>query len=150
MDGWVQGKAIRLTPRERDIVELLLLGYDHTEISKNLNIAPRTVKGHFSRLYLRFGIVDGIKRVKLCNLLGAEVLMRTDRGDQSFVVSERRQQVIELVAQGLNNRQMAVLMGTSVHVIKNSLRTIYDQLGVWNRLELALWYEAHRHHELVS
>jgi DNA-binding NarL/FixJ family response regulator len=150
MDGWVQGKAIRLTPRERDIVELLLLGCDNTEISKNLNIAPRTVKAHFSRLYLRFGIVDGIKRVKLCNLLGAEVAMRSDRGHQSFVVSERRQQVIELVAQGLNNRQMAVLMGTSVHVVKNSLRTIFDKLGVWNRLELALWYEAHRHHELVS
>lgn len=150
MDGCVQGKTIRLTPRERDIVELLLLGCDNTEISKNLNIAPRTVKAHFSRLYLRFGIVDGIKRVKLCNLLGAEVVMRSDRGDQSFVVSERRQQVIELVAQGLNNRQMAVLMGTSVHVIKNSLRTIFDKLGVWNRLELALWYEAHRHHELVS
>jgi DNA-binding NarL/FixJ family response regulator len=149
MDGWVQGRAIRLTPRERDIVELLLLGCDNTEISKNLNIAPRTVKAHFSRLYLRFGIDDGIKRVKLCNLLGAEVI-RSDRGDQSFFVSERRQQVIELVAQGLNNRQMAVQMGTSVHVIKNSLRTIYDKLGVWNRLELALWYEAHRHHELAS
>jgi len=150
MEGWVQTKAIRLTPRERDIVELLLLGCDNTEISKNLNIAPRTVKAHFSRLYLRFGIVDGIKRVKLCNLLGAEVAMRSDRGDPSFVVGERRHQVIELVAQGLNNHQMAVLMGTSVHVIKNSLRTIYDKIGVWNRLELALWYEAHRHQELVS
>jgi DNA-binding NarL/FixJ family response regulator len=24
------------------------------------------------------------------------------------------------------------------------LRIIYDKLGVWNRTELALWYEAHR------
>ena len=84
MDGWFQGKAIQLTPRERDVVELLLLGCDNTEISKNLNIAPRTVKAHFSRLYLRFGIADGIKRVKLCNLVVSEAFIRTDRSDKSF------------------------------------------------------------------
>lgn len=150
MNGWVQGKAIQLTPRERQVVELLLLGCDNTEISKNLNIAPRTVKAHFRRLYLRFGIVNGIKRVKLCRFLGSEAFMRSDRRDKSFVAGEGKQQVIELVAQGLNNRQMAVLMGISEHVIKNHLRSIYDKLGVWNRLELALWYEAHRHQQLVS
>jgi DNA-binding NarL/FixJ family response regulator len=76
--------------------------------------------------------------------------MRTDRGGKSVDGNERKQQVIELVAQGLNNRQMAVVMRTSEHVIKNELRSIYDKLGVWNRLELALWYEAHRQPELVS
>jgi len=69
MDSWIQEKAIQLTRREREIVELLLLGCGVAEISKNLNIAPRTVKCHFSRLYLRFGIIGGIKRVKLATLL---------------------------------------------------------------------------------
>lgn len=32
-------------------------------------------------------------------------------------------------------------MRTSEHVIKNLLRSIYDKLGLWNRVELALWYE---------
>jgi len=26
--------------------------------------------------------------------------------------------------------------------VKNCLRAIYDELGLWNRVELALWYEA--------
>ncbi len=69
MEGWLERETVRLTPRERDVVELLLMGCDNTEISKNLNIAPRTVKAHFSRLYLRFGIVGGIKRVKLATFL---------------------------------------------------------------------------------
>jgi DNA-binding CsgD family transcriptional regulator len=30
-------------------------------------------------------------------------------------------------------------------VVKNHLRHIYDKLGLWNRVELALWYEARRH-----
>jgi DNA-binding NarL/FixJ family response regulator len=32
-------------------------------------------------------------------------------------------------------------------VVKNYLRVIYDKLGLWNRVELALWYEARRHEQ---
>jgi DNA-binding NarL/FixJ family response regulator len=60
------------------------------------------------------------------------------------IPSEREQRVIELVAQGLKNSEVAEAIGTTEHVIKNYLRVIYDKLGLWNRVELALWYEAHR------
>ena len=63
--------------------------------------------------------------------------------------NEREQRVIELVAQGLKNKEVADEIGTTEHVIKNYLRTIYDKLGLWNRVELALWYEARRHESLV-
>ena len=63
--------------------------------------------------------------------------------------NEREQRVIELVAQGLKNKEVADEIGTTEHVIKNYLRTIYDKLGLWNRVELALWYEARRHEGLV-
>lgn len=59
--------------------------------------------------------------------------------------SEREQRIIELVAQGLKNREVADAIGTTEHVVKNYLRVIYDKLGLWNRVELALWYEARLH-----
>ncbi len=59
--------------------------------------------------------------------------------------NEKEQRVIELVAQGLKNRDIADSIGTTEHVVKNYLRVIYDKLGLWNRVELALWYEARRH-----
>jgi DNA-binding NarL/FixJ family response regulator len=55
--------------------------------------------------------------------------------------------VIELVARGLKNREVALEIGTTEFVIKNYLRAIYDKLGLWNRVELALWYEARRYEE---
>src|SRR5215475_1571943 len=58
-----------LRPRERQVVELLLQGCDNDEISKQLNMARRTVKAHFNRLFTRFGINGGVKRVKLATLL---------------------------------------------------------------------------------
>ncbi len=60
------------------------------------------------------------------------------------VPSEREHRVIELVAQGLKNRDVAQAIGTTEHVVKNYLRVIYDKLGLWNRVELALWYESRR------
>ena len=47
---------------------------------------------------------------------------------------------------GLTDKQIAVLVGTTPHTVKNYLREIYDIFGLWNRLELALWYEANIQH----
>jgi DNA-binding NarL/FixJ family response regulator len=60
------------------------------------------------------------------------------------IPSEREQRVIQLVAQGLKNKEVADAIGTTEHVVKNYLRVIYDKLGLWNRVELALWYESRR------
>ncbi len=52
-------------PRERQIIDLLLQGCDNGEIARDLNMAERTVKAYFNRLFVRFGIKGGIKQVKL-------------------------------------------------------------------------------------
>ena len=64
--------------------------------------------------------------------------------------NDREQRVIELVAQGLKNKEVADEIGTTEHVVKNYLRVIYDKLGLWNRVELALWYEARQFEQAVS
>jgi DNA-binding NarL/FixJ family response regulator len=53
------------------------------------------------------------------------------------------------VAQGLKNSEVAAIIGTTEHVVKNYLRVIYDKLGLWNRVELALWYEARRYESMA-
>ena len=58
--------------------------------------------------------------------------------------SAREQVIIQRVAEGCKNSEIADSLGTTEHVVKNCLRVIYDKLGLWNRVELALWYEARR------
>jgi DNA-binding NarL/FixJ family response regulator len=65
----MEDKIDQMGPRERQIIDLLLQGCDNSEIARDLNIAERTVKAHFNRLFQRFGIKGGIKRVKLATLL---------------------------------------------------------------------------------
>jgi DNA-binding CsgD family transcriptional regulator len=52
-------------------------------------------------------------------------------------------QVATLVWQGLTNKDIAGLLRTSEQVVKNYLRTAFDKLGVWTRLELALYVAGH-------
>jgi DNA-binding NarL/FixJ family response regulator len=51
--------------------------------------------------------------------------------------------VATLVWQGRTNPEIASMIGTSEQVIKNHLRCIFDKLGVWTRLELALYVASH-------
>ena len=51
--------------------------------------------------------------------------------------------VTTLVWQGRTNPEIALNLGTSEQVIKNQLRSVFDKLGVWSRLELALYVASH-------
>lgn len=48
-----------------------------------------------------------------------------------------------LVWEGMTNREIGKIVGTTEQVIKNHLRSIFDKLGVWSRLELAMYVAAH-------
>ena len=52
-------------------------------------------------------------------------------------------QVATLVWEGLTNREIADVIGTTEQVVKNYLRNTFDKIGVWSRLELALYIAAH-------
>jgi DNA-binding CsgD family transcriptional regulator len=52
-------------------------------------------------------------------------------------------QIATLVWQGLTNKDIAQVLITSEQVVKNYLRTAFDKLGVWTRLELALYVAGH-------
>ncbi len=45
------GRMGRLTTRQRDIVELLALGWNNDRIAAHLSLAPKTVDNHLSRIY---------------------------------------------------------------------------------------------------
>ena len=52
-------------------------------------------------------------------------------------------QIAILVWEGRTNREISRIIGTTEQVIKNHLRSIFDKLGVWSRLELAMYVASH-------
>ena len=60
---------IKITPRDQQVLRLLVLGCSNKEIASQLCISPRTVKQHLRTLFLRAGIKEGRKRVKLATAM---------------------------------------------------------------------------------
>ena len=60
---------IKITPRDDQVLRLLVQGCSNKEIAAQLRISPRTVKQHLRTLFLRAGIRDGRKRVKLATAM---------------------------------------------------------------------------------
>jgi len=66
---------VKITPRDQQVLDLLIQGCSNKEIAGQLQISPRTVKQHLRTLFLRAGIKEGRKRVKLATA----VLAREER-----------------------------------------------------------------------
>jgi DNA-binding NarL/FixJ family response regulator len=129
-----------VSPREQQILNLLVQGCSNKEIGGQLHISPRSVKQHLRMLFLRAGIRKGSKRVKLA---------RYAHEDESAVMtpcpvlSPREKQVSILVWEGLTNREIGKIVGNSEQAVKNHLRRAFNKLGVWTRLELAMYVASH-------
>ncbi len=58
-------------------------------------------------------------------------------------LTQKEIQIAILVWEGLTNREIGRIVGTSEQVIKNHLRSTFDKVGVWSRLELAMYVASH-------
>jgi DNA-binding NarL/FixJ family response regulator len=67
------------------------------------------------------------RALKVTNLMGDSLL------------SQREEQVLHLLADGLSNRELAKTLKLSEHTVKNHLFRIFDKLGVSNRMEAVLY-----------
>jgi DNA-binding NarL/FixJ family response regulator len=55
-------------------------------------------------------------------------------------LSERDRKIIELAAQGADNRDIAKEVGMNAMSLKQRMSKIYNIVGVWNRTELAAYW----------
>jgi DNA-binding NarL/FixJ family response regulator len=62
-------------------------------------------------------------------------------------LTNRQRQVADLIKEGHGNRQIAEKLNLKPMVVKNYLRGVYDKLGVFDRLELAVYMVNHEEPE---
>lgn len=98
-------------------------------------------------------IIPALKAVMLGqSVFGGEIssklptLMTSPRGfePERYNLSERESEVIELVAKGLNNREIAETLFLGEGTVRNYLSTILDKLGLRDRTQLAVFYYRHQ------
>jgi len=81
------------------------------------------------------------------NVFGSDIVARltqskpTTRVDYlALDITEKEQEVIELVAKGLNNKEISSTMYLSEGTVRNYLSNILEKLDLRDRTQLAIWY----------
>jgi hypothetical protein len=118
--------SIRLGPREQQIAELLLQGCDNSEIARQLKMARRTVKAHFNRLFLRFAVTGGIKRVKLATILYRRQLCSENSVTETVYPASEKSELLNSLPKALKtgkSRTPSELPSTSSKITSESSMT---------------------------
>jgi DNA-binding NarL/FixJ family response regulator len=58
-------------------------------------------------------------------------------------LSDREREVVQLVARGLSNKLIARELGISEKTVKAHLTTIFQRIGVTDRVQAAMWARDH-------
>lgn len=66
------------------------------------------------------------------------------RRNAKFGLTRRKLEIVNAIAKGQSNRQIAATLGLSEQTIKHHLSSVFEKTGVSNRLQLALFSIANR------
>lgn len=76
--------------------------------------------------------------------LGARKPIRIVNAKGIRLLTQREEQIVRMIAEGLPNNEISSELGVSHHTVKNHLFRIYEKLGVSNRVELLLYALSNR------
>jgi DNA-binding CsgD family transcriptional regulator len=71
LDRWLKDQKV--SPREREIIQLVLLGKSNRSIEKELFISRRTVESHLYNVYKKLGIKNRIQLMRILNEKSQEI-----------------------------------------------------------------------------
>ena len=82
---------------------------------------------------------NSVELSEVINALSKTAPMRVVNADGMRLLTKREEDVVRLVSEGMQNRDIAAELKLSEHTVKNYLFRIFDKLGVSSRVELVLY-----------
>lgn len=132
-----------MSPREVTTLVMLARGWTNHQIAKRLGVSVATVKVDVSRARTELGardrahaVAEAIRR-GLVHPNGLAIIDLEERSSLSVapVLPPHLNRVLDVLADGRGAREVAAILGLSLHTVKTYLRQLYAALGTANRVE---------------
>jgi DNA-binding NarL/FixJ family response regulator len=134
--GAASGVDVITTLREMspDVRVLVLTTYD---LEEDIYRCIRAgVRGYLLKDVSRLEMLDAIRKVHRGErVLSAHIAARLSERLGAQPLTEREASILELVAQGLANKEIAAHLGITEATVKVHLKTIFSKLGAMSRTE---------------
>ncbi len=147
MDGMTGLEAAEEILKEDNAAKILFLTTfsDDEYIVKALNIGAKgyLLKQDFEGIVPALNAVYGGQSVFGGEIVGKIPVLMQGKGEvdyEGYDISEKEQAIIELVAEGLSNREIAGKLYLSEGTVRNYISTILEKLGLRDRTQLAVFY----------
>ncbi|MFC5353508.1 LuxR C-terminal-related transcriptional regulator [Azospirillum himalayense] len=125
------------SPREHEIAQFAARGLTNKEISKRTGITPGTVGHTLRAALLKVGLNRRTQLVQMFPPL--------EKPEFVTLIPKRERDVMEFVAKGDCNKEIASKLVISEATVKVHLKYVFARIGVRNRTEAAVWWRAHAH-----
>jgi len=132
---------------------LLSAAVEKEQIPEAMRMGARGVISKESATRLLFKciltVISGqywVGREQVTDLVDAFRAVRSNEGEskeKSYGLTRRELEIVEAIVSGCSNREIAQKLSLSEDTVKHHLTHIFDKLGVYNRLELAMFAVNH-------
>lgn len=147
MEGMTGLEAAECILKEFKAAKILFLTTfsDDEYIVKALNIGAKgyLLKQDFEGIVPALKAVDGGQSVFGGEIVGKIPVLMQGKGEVDYAqydISEKEQGIIELVAEGLSNREIAEKLYLSEGTVRNYISMILEKLQLRDRTQLAVFY----------
>lgn len=146
MNGIEASKLILESKQDANIL-LVTTFKDEEYISKALNLG---VKGYLLKDNYK-GIVPGLDAVASGNMVFDSKIVKSfnqqevKKHPDFQELSNREVEILELVAEGLNNKEISERLFISEGTVRNYISTMLSKLGLKGRTQLVVQYYKHSH-----
>lgn len=147
MNGMTGLDAAECILKEDKAAKILFLTTfsDDEYIVRALNLGAKgyLLKQDFEGIVPAIKAVYGGQSVFGGDIVGKIPVLMQSKGEVDYAkydISEKEQAIIELVAEGLSNREIAGRLYLSEGTVRNYISTILEKLGLRDRTQLAVFY----------
>jgi DNA-binding CsgD family transcriptional regulator len=123
-----------LTRREIDVLTMAARGIATKLIAYGLGMSPPAVSSSLARAASKLGLSSRLELVRLAATITADPRANA----QAATVTAAESEILELLRQGLSNRDIARLRSRSVHTIANQVASLLRKMNSASRRNLAL------------
>lgn len=147
MEGMTGLEAAECILKEFEAAKILFLTTfsDDEYIVKALNIGAKgyLLKQDFEGIVPALKAVNGGQSVFGGEIVGKIPVLMQGKGEVDYAqydINEKEQRIIELVAEGLSNREIAKKLYLSEGTVRNYISVILEKLQLRDRTQLAVFY----------